>query len=100
MVLLFNVLPFVVFVALLYLSWKVRKPLIAALAVVLLLGYNLAQPSYGPKGFVPRTELPVFEGSRSEITDRLLKPKSGEEYDKAREQSYKNGLPFIEQKGK
>lgn len=53
------------------------------------------QPSYLPKGEIVRSTPPPFEQSEGEIENKLLSPKSGEEYDKKREESVKEGLPFI-----
>lgn len=94
MVVLLNlILPTILIVGC-FAAYKLRKvwPVIAA--VVLCLLYNMFQPSYMPKGEVVRRELPPLETSQMEIQDKLLKPRSAEEYDAKREQQIKEGLPF------
>ena len=86
MVILFNLLPLLVFVSFVFLAYKLKKWWLVLVGVVAVALYFQIQPSYIPKGEVKRTELPEFEQSSKEIVDRMSKPKSGEEYDKQRQQ--------------
>ena len=76
------------------LALKLRKawPLVTATALLVI--YMFVQPSYLPKGEVKRSVIPEFDKSESEIVDRSLKAKSGEEYDQKRNEMIKEGLPF------
>lgn len=76
------------------LAAKLKKlwPLIVMCIVMVV--YTIVQPSYLPKGEVKRSVVPEFDKSESEIVDRSLKAKSGEEYDQKRNELIKEGLPF------
>lgn len=86
MVILFNLLPLLLFVGFVFLAYKLKKWWLVLVGVVAVVLYFQIQPSYIPKGEVKRTEIPEFEQSSKKIVDRMSKPKSGEEYDKQRQQ--------------
>lgn len=90
MVILFNLLPLLLFVGFVFLAYKLKKWWLVLVGVVAVVFYFQIQPSYIPKGEVKRTELPEFEQSSKEIVNRMSKPKSGEEYDKQRKQEISN----------
>lgn len=90
MVILFNLLPLLLFVGFVFLAYKLKKWWLVLVGVVAVAFYFQIQPSYIPKGEVRRTELPEFEQSSKEIVNRMSKPKSGEEYDKQRKQEISN----------
>jgi hypothetical protein len=94
MIALFNLLIWVVligglFISIKYTSWKW---FLGTIVVAFLMGQF--QPSYFPKGEIEREAVPEFEQSTEVIEDKLLSPKSGEQYDKEREVKIKEGLPF------
>src|SRR5690606_36820198 len=76
------------------LTFKRRKAWPLATATTLLVIYMFVQPSYLPKCEVKRSVIPQFDKSESEIVDRILKTKSGDEYDQKRNTLIKEGLPF------
>lgn len=86
MVILFNLLPLLLFVGFVFLAYKLKKWWLVLIGVAVVAFYFQIQPSYIPKGEVKRTELPEFEQSSEEIVNRMSKPKSGDEYDKERQQ--------------
>lgn len=90
MVILFNLLPLLLFVGFVFLAYKLKKWWLVLVGVVAVAFYFQIQPSYIPKGEVRRTELPEFEQSSKEIVNRMSKPKSGEEYDKQRKEEISN----------
>lgn len=90
MVILFNLLPLLVFMSFVFLAYKFKKWWLVLLGVVAVALYFQIQPSYIPKGEVKRTDLPEFEQSSKTIVDRMSKPKSGEEYDKQRKEEISN----------
>lgn len=90
MVILFNLLPLLLFVGFVFLAYKLKKWWLVLVGVVVAAFYFQIQPSYIPKGEVRRTELPEFEQSSKEIVNRMSKPKSGEEYDKQRKEEISN----------
>lgn len=90
MVILFNLLPLLLFVGFVFLAYKLKKWWLVLVGVVVVAFYFQIQPSYIPKGEVKRTELPEFEQSSKEIVNRMSKPKSGEEYDKQRKEEISN----------
>jgi hypothetical protein len=81
MVLLLNILVPVVVLGLMYLAYRLKKfwPIAASVAFVLL--YQLAQPSYMPKGTVKPVKIVEFKQLDIPMVDRSLKPKSSEQYD-------------------
>lgn len=84
----------VVVLGLLFLAFKRKKLWPLALAAVFMVVYMNVQPSYLPKGEVKRSVIPAFEKSDAKIQDNLLKPPSGEDMDRERNQQIKEGLPF------
>lgn len=86
MVILFNLLPLLLFVGFVFLAYKLKKWWFVLVGFMAVAFYFQIQPSYIPKGEVRRTELPEFEQSSKEIVNRMSKPKSGDEYDKERQQ--------------
>lgn len=90
MVILFNLLPLLLFVGFVFLAYKLKKWWLVLVGVVVVAFYFQIQPSYIPKGEVRRTELPEFEQSSKEIVNRMSKPKSGDEYDKQRKEEISN----------
>lgn len=90
MVILFNLLPLLLFVGFVCLAYNLKKWWLVLVGVVVVAFYFQIQPSYIPKGEVRRTELPEFEQSSKEIVDRMSKPKSGEDYDKQRKEEISN----------
>lgn len=90
MVILFNLLPLLLFVGFVFLAYKLKKWWLVLVGVVVVAFYFQIQPSYIPKGEVKRTDLPEFEQSSKEIVNRMSKPKSGEEYDKQRKEEISN----------
>ena len=90
MVILFNLLPLLLFVGFVFLAYKLKKWWLVLVGVMVVAFYFQIQPSYIPKGEVKRTELPEFEQSSKEIVNRMSKPKSGEEYDKQRKEEISN----------
>lgn len=90
MVILFNLLPLLVFTSFVFLAYKFKKWWLVLLGVVAVALYFQIQPSYIPKAEVKRTELPEFEQSSKITVDRMSKPKSGEEYDKQRKEEISN----------
>lgn len=90
MVILFNLLPLLLFVGFVFLAYKLKKWWLVLVGVVVVAFYFQIQPSYIPKGKVKRTDLPEFEQSSKEIVNRMSKPKSGEEYDKQRKEEISN----------
>lgn len=95
MVALFNLIPFLFVILMGLIGWKVVKTTgkriaLTVFTALVLIVYSQVQPSYGPKGVVARTELPAFEDRKIEPIDRLLRPKSGDFYDKLRADAYKN----------
>lgn len=87
MVLLLNILFPVVIIALMVISYKFKKvwPVIGVVAFILI--YSIAQPSYMPKGTVKPLPNPEFRVNDSPMVDRLMKPKSPEQYDLERQQA-------------
>lgn len=90
MVILFNLLPLLLFVGFVFLAYNLKKWWLVLVGVVVVAFYFQIQPAYVPKGEVKRTELPEFEQSSKEIVNRMSKPKSGEEYDKQRKEDISN----------
>lgn len=90
MVILFNLLPLLLFVGFVFLAYNLKKWWLVLLGVVVVAFYFQIQPSYIAKGEVRRTELPQFEQSSKEIVNRMSRPKSGEEYDKQRKEEISN----------
>lgn len=70
----------------------------AVLGTIFLTLYFMFQPSYLPKGEIKRSDVPQFEQTEAKIGNKLLSPKSGEDYDGVRESKIKEGLPFIKDK--
>lgn len=50
-----------------------------------MLVYGLVQPSYTPKGSVPRAPIPGFEAGNAEIEDRMRKTNPDAHYERAKE---------------
>ena len=90
MVILFNLLPLLILVGFVFLAYRLKKWWLVLVGVVAVALYFQIQPSYMPKGEVKRIELPEFEQSSKEFVDRMSKPKSGEEYDKQRQEEISN----------
>lgn len=76
------------------LAVKLKKTWPLVTLLVLMIVYMFVQPSYLPKGEVKRSVVPAFESSEKQISDKSLKPKSGQQYDEERNQAVKQGLPF------
>lgn len=88
MVLLYNVLGPIVFLGLMFLSFKLRKLWPAACAMLFIVLYTLAQPSYMPKGTVKQMPKVEFQQVNTPIVDRGMKTKSSEQYDIERQQAF------------
>ena len=65
---------------------------IAALALAAI--YNMAQPSYAPKGTVQRSQVPAFTESSASVEDRNSKPVPGDVRDQRMRDAVHNGLDF------
>lgn len=87
MVLLLNILVPLVVIALLYLAWRIKNWHPALIALVFVVAYGALQPSYMPKGTVKPLPNPEFHVNDSPMVDRLMKPKSPEQYDLERKQA-------------
>lgn len=94
MILLLNLLPYLVVAAGLLLGIKLRKVWIFLAALVLAAIYNMAQPSYAPKGTVQRSQVPAFTESSASIEDRNSKPVPGDVRDQRMRDAVHNGLDF------
>lgn len=94
MILLLNLLPYLVVAAGLLLGIKLRKVWIFLAALALAAIYNMAQPSYGPKGTVQRSQVPAFTESSASIEDRNSKPVPGDVRDQRMRDAVHNGLDF------
>ncbi|WP_027016374.1 hypothetical protein [Comamonas composti] len=94
MTLLLNLAPLLIAAAGLGLSWKLRKPWLAAATLAALFLYFQAQPSYLPKGEITRSQPPVFTESEARIEDRNSKPMSGQERDQRMRDAVQQGLDF------
>lgn len=86
MVILLNLLPylFLAFMALVIyyaVPSKTGKIIMGFITVICLVAITAVQPSYIPKGKVPPPVIVEFRAIETPITDRLLKPKSAEQYD-------------------
>ena len=82
MIALLNILPVLVVACGLLLAFRVKKVWIAIVAILFVVGYYQVQPSYMPKGQVPRGSVPVFEQKELPIEDRNSKPAGEENYRK------------------
>ncbi len=100
MIFLLNIIPWVILVGSFLISFYTRKFWIILAGLVVFFLYTSLQPSYLPKGEVERAKLPEFEQSNKEITDRLSKPQSGDEYDRKRQESYKEIDRRLEERNK
>ncbi|MDH1701026.1 hypothetical protein [Comamonas terrigena] len=94
MILLLNLLPYLVVAAGLLLGIKLRKVWIFLAALALAAIYNMAQPSYAPKGTVQRSQVPAFTESSASIEDRNSKPVPGDVRDQRMHDAVHNGLDF------
>lgn len=94
MILLLNLLPYLVVAAGLLLGIKLRKVWIFLAALALAAIYNMAQPSYAPKGTVQRSQVPAFTESSAGIEDRNSKPVPGDVRDQRMRDAVHNGLDF------
>ncbi|MDI9853860.1 hypothetical protein [Comamonas sp. 17RB] len=94
MILLLNLLPYLVVAAGLLLGIKLRKVWIFLAALALAAIYNMAQPSYAPKGTVQRSQVPAFTESSASIEDRNSKPVPGDVRDQRMRDAVHNGLDF------
>lgn len=94
MILLLNLLPYLVVAAGLLLGIKLRKVWIFLAALALAGIYNMAQPSYAPKGTVQRSQVPAFTESSASIEDRNSKPVPGDVRDQRMRDAVHNGLDF------
>lgn len=94
MILLLNLLPYLVVAAGLLLGIKLRKVWIFLAALALAAIYNMAQPSYAPKGTVQRSQVPAFTESNASIEDRNSKPVPGDVRDQRMRDAVHNGLDF------
>lgn len=97
MIVLLNLLVVLVVGFLVFLSAHTKKFWPIVLIPVFIFIYMNVQPSYLPKGEVKRSDVPVFEQSEAEIEDRNRKPQDGALYDEKRNESIKEGLPFLKQ---
>lgn len=82
MIILLNVIVPIVILGLSFYAYKIQKwwPVLVAIAFSLI--YGLVQPSYMPKGVVKPMAAPIeFRQVEGPMTDRMLKPKSAEQYD-------------------
>lgn len=95
MAVLLSFIALAIVLGLLFLAFKRKRFWPLVLAVGFMVIYMNVQPSYLPKGEVRRSVIPAFEKSDAKIQDNLLKPPSGEEMDRERNQKIKDGLPFI-----
>lgn len=93
MVLLLNLVSWVVVLIFIYIWYKTKKFRYLVVAAVFMLIYNIAQPSYMPKGTVTRMANPAFEQSNAAIEDRNRKPEDPNERQARQEQSYRDGFP-------
>lgn len=110
MVLLLNLIPVIIVIAVVW--WarkrvakqteqtaKLKAVIAPVIVLVASLGlYTNVQPSYLPKGEIKRTVPPAFEQKESQIQDISLKPVSSEERDKIRKEQYQEKLPFLNEK--
>lgn len=96
MIVLLNLVTVILCIAAISAAIHFKKVWPLILGLVVLLGYNMIQPSYMPKGTVPRDHVPAFEEKDLEIRNIQLQPKSSEQYNTDREQAIQKGLPFIE----
>lgn len=94
MIVLLNILPFAVLFTSIWLMYKKKRPIFGVIGFLFCILYAMFQPSYMPKGVVARTPVVEFKQKELEVEDRLLRPKSEEEYDAEREEKYKTGLQF------
>jgi hypothetical protein len=94
MILLLNLLPYLVVAAGLLLGIKLRKVWIFLAALALAAIYNMAQPSYAPKGTVQRSQVPAFTESSASVEDRNSKPVPGDVRDQRMRDAVHNGLDF------
>ncbi len=94
MILLLNLLPYLVVAAGLLLGIKLRKVWIFLAALALSAIYNMAQPSYAPKGTVQRSQVPAFTESSASVEDRNSKPVPGDVRDQRMRDAVHNGLDF------
>lgn len=76
--------PAVVFI-LMFVAYKLRKVWPLIVAVLFVVVYGAIQPSYMPKGTVKTYTPPPFERVDTPMVDRVLKPKSAEQYDEERQ---------------
>lgn len=96
MIVLLNLVWLVIVVGSFWLTFNLRKPWPLIIGLVILVGYQLIQPSYLPKGTVTRDVTPEFQDKGLEIEDRQPKPKSMGQYDEDRKNAIKDGLPFVD----
>lgn len=96
MIVLLNLVIPIVLITACFLMLRYKNKWFGVAGVVFCLVYNAFQPAYMPKGVVYRSEAPAFERKHLEVEDRLLSPKSEEQYDAEREDSIKKGLPFLD----
>lgn len=94
MILLLNLLPYLVVAAGLLLGIKLRKVWIFLAALALAAIYNMAQPSYAPKGTAQRSQVPAFTESSASVEDRNSKPVPGDVRDQRMRDAVHNGLDF------
>ncbi|THU02593.1 hypothetical protein E9531_07940 [Lampropedia puyangensis] len=74
--------------------WKRQWKLLIAVCIAFAI-YTVLQPSYLPKGSVPRSEVPPFPPKEAQIEDRNSRPVPIEERARQRDESIQNGLPFL-----
>lgn len=95
MVLLLNAMPWIIIAIGALCTWKFKKWWIPFVALVVLLVYGQARPSYVPMGVVERNSIPQFEQREGlEVRDISIKPDT--KYDERRNEMINDGLPFIE----
>lgn len=84
MIVALNMLLGVVVLILLYTSYRIKKvwPLLVAIAFIVV--YTAVQPSYMPKGTVKAYIPPPFEKVEGPVVNRLMMPKTAEQYDAER----------------
>lgn len=88
MIVLLNVALMLLTMLLGWIAYKYQKLWPVFLAVGIIWIYAFIQPSYMPKGFAKPAPTPVeFRVIEGPMTDRLMKPKSAEEYDLERQKA-------------
>lgn len=80
-----------------YMKTLKSKVIVIAVGIVVVMLYGQVQPSYLPKGVAAQSKAPAaFVVPEGEIVDRVKKPVSSEERDKALSEKYKEAEIFRE----